>query len=934
MDKNFTVDDIINEYSGKTTGRHVSDESLDLDALIKDMKSTDRDAVNAGGSKPGHKTEIIEDVLEIGDNSYVFDPGDSEYPSDGEENKAEREMPTDESGSSAKETAGGISNTEIISELLKSADLKKKDEPSEPEIMELDFGLRHAKETVSGTGVLEQMLDENPHEAAASHKDEQTRQEKPAAEGPRTAEEIISEFERFSSSKQNAGSAAEDVKKAPEEAAGREPEKNEQETHEQKIRPVEESIKRTEPPLRPIKENGSNTAIMEGLLKLKKERGTKRRESKVPPINRANIDDIDLDIDSKIIPNTEVGLDENATEEERLQYLNAKRRERVKQFVISGEEEEPKKKKDDVQDFMNFEQAKEMAGGISSLKASLAVRMCVLLVAALVSGYIAVANDFGLPMVSLLSKSENQGMPYLFVNVIIGLMACFVSYTVIAVGLKKLFTLKADSDSLAAVSSILSIGAGIALLTDTELVQLSVANIYICVSVIGLLVNTLGKLLIVSRTEKNFEYISGGYSKYAVMKIEDEELASKFTKGALTDFPSLATSRKTEFVSDFIKNSYSADMTDSFCKYFVPIITAVSAVVGVISAFLHPAEINTGIRMLIYGLSCAAGAYAVCSAAGMMLVTNIPLAKGSKKYMQQSAVMLGYSAVDQFADVNSVLIDAIDLFPDGMVEIVNIKPTKKTPIEDGIIYAASLCCQTESILRPTFYKMIKGKTEMLFPVESYLYEDGLGLLGWIQNKRVLFGNRALMESHSIDGLPTAEKEAQYLKDGTNLQYLSIGGSLAMIFVIRLKASVNIAKALKECESQNITVILRSVDSLLSISRIAELFSVAPNMFKLLPFRFHEEYDQCTSYVEKMSSPMIYSGHFASLAALLTGTKRIQKSSAVGIILQTLSAVLGVILSVVLSLVGIFTSTMNASAVIIYTLVFVLLTAIVQGISKT
>ena len=51
--------------------------------------------------------------------------------------------------------------------------------------------------------------------------------------------------------------------------------------------------------------------------------------------------------------------------------------------------------------------------------------------------------------------------------------------------------------------------------------------------------------------------------------------------------------------------------------------------------------------------------------------------------------------------------------------------------------------------------MIKGKTEMLYPVESYIYEDGLGLSGWIENKRVLFGNRALMESHSIEGVPSA-----------------------------------------------------------------------------------------------------------------------------------------------------------------------------------
>ena len=295
--------------------------------------------------------------------------------------------------------------------------------------------------------------------------------------------------------------------------------------------------------------------------------------------------------------------------------------------------------------------------------------------------------------------------------------------------------------------------------------------------------------------------------------------------------------------------------------------------------------------------------------------------------------MLGYSAVDKFADTNSLLIDAIDLFPDGMVDIINIKPIKKTPIEDGILYAASLCCQTESILRPSFYKMIKGKTEMLYPVESYIYEDGVGLSGWIENKRVLFGNRALMESHSIEGLPTLEKEASYAK-GNSVVYLSIGGNLAMIFVVRAKASVSVTRGLKELERQKITVILRSVDSLLSITKLSELFDVSPNTFKLLPFRYHAEYDAQTSYVASVSSEMIYSGRFASLAMLLTGAKRLQRSATVGVAVQTLSGLLGIVLAVIFAFVGSFGSVLTGTFVVVYNVIWALVTAIMQYAAKT
>ena len=803
-DKNLSVDDILEQYSSKVPKNH-TDDTLDIDSILNEIHHT-----------PAQKTEMIEDVLEIGDNSYVFDPGDEPQPQ-------EQDIP-----------------------------------PQPSDEIRTSSGVRQ------GTAAIEDML-ENPQPKQPPKADEST-----------------------------AAHAQEKI-----------------------------------PQIRPVTGRNADTAIMQGLLKLKSERGTaKPAQKKVDPVNRASISDIDLGIEKKVIPSTEVGIDENASEEEKLAYLNAKRKERVKEFVARNEEEE-KPQKGSVADFESFDQAQKMSQSISGMKSSLVVRLCVLLVLSVVSAYMTIASDTGLSLISVLSQSTS----YLFVHVILGLVAAFVSYTVLSVGIKKLCTMKADSDSLAAATVIFSLLSAIIMLSDSELVQTKTAHAYVSVAIIGLLINTIGKLLIVGRTERNFRYISCGYPKYAAVHIDDEEVAAKFTRGALTDFPSLATSRKTEFVRDFIKNSYSADLTDSFSKVYVPIAVGVSVLIGLITAFVYPERITEVSDRIYYAFACAAGTMSLCSAMGMMLVTNIPLAKASKKYLQSSAVMLGYSAVDKFADTNSLLIDAIDLFPDGMVDIINIKPIKKTPIEDGILYAASLCCQTESILRPSFYKMIKGKTEMLYPVESYIYEDGLGLSGWIENKRVLFGNRALMESHSIEGLPTLEKEASYAK-GNSVVYLSIGGNLAMIFVVRAKASVSVTRGLKELERQKITVILRSVDSLLSITKLSELFDGSPNTFKLLPFRYHTEYDAQTSYVASVSSEMIYSGRFASLAMLLTGAKRLQRSATVGVAVQTLSGLLGIVLAVIFAFVGSFGSVLTGTFVVVYNVIWALVTAIMQYAAKT
>lgn len=853
-DRNLTVEEILEQYSKKPV-KKASEDTFDLDSFLNSVKHT----------SPSQKTEVIEDVLEIGDNRFVFEPDDAEDKQSEVFEPLSAEPVTPEKTAAAKilgdNTAASAQKPDVSDPKIDAQEKKEFVEPTLP-----DIEIRQGSGTTFGTQAIDKVLN--------THKPEKT-------DGT------------------EAKSTENNVKK-----------------------PAVQSI-------RPVTGKGADTAIMQSLIKLKNERGApKPQNKKVDPVNRVSINDIDLGIEKKVIPNTEMGIDENASEAEKLAYLNAKRRERVKEFVMKEEEDE-KPKGGSVADFESFDQAGEMAEQISSLKSGLVVRFCILLVLGMISAYLTAAYDTSLPLMPILAQSTS----YLFVNVILGIIACFVSYTVMSVGLKKLFTLKADSDSLAAVSAIFCLVSSTVMLADSELVQTKTAHVYVAVAIFGLLINTVGKLLIVTRTERNFRYISGGYSKYCALHIDDEDVASRFTKGALSDFPSLSTSRKTEFVTDFIKNSYSADMTDAFSKVYVPIVCGISVLIGVVAFFVFPERLIELPQRIYYALACAAGTMSLCSAMGMMLVANIPLAKASKKYLENSAVMLGYSAVDKFADTNSILIDAVDLFPDGMVDIVNLKPAKKLPIEDGIIYAASLCCQTESILRPAFYKMIRGKTEMLYPVESYIYEDGLGLSGWMENKRVLFGNRALMESHSIEGLPTPEKEAEYSR-GDSLVYLSIGGSIAMIFVVKLKASVSVKRALKELEKQRITVILRSVDSLLGIARLSELFEVTPNTFKLLPFRHHADYDAQTSYIAQASSPMIYSGRFDSLAMLLIGTKRLQRSSAVGVAVQTLSALLGIVLAVIFALVGSFGNVFTGTTVMVYCLAWTMITAVIQYVART
>jgi Cu+-exporting ATPase len=677
-----------------------------------------------------------------------------------------------------------------------------------------------------------------------------------------------------------------------------------------------------------------NTELLDGMMRMKRERVS--RTQHISPVERKSITDIDLNLDDKIIPDTgQIPID---PEMDKLNELKERRSKKIKDFVLVGDEEdEPEEETKDensqgeIEDFEVYEDAPSIAADILQLKNSLVMRMLVLVICLGVSLYIAVANDMGLlPVPDMLNK-HTQTTVYLFVNAIIGILAAVSANTVISCGLSKLLSLKADCDSLAAAATVASIAECIIMFAgNTNLIKGDIVHIYIAPAICALVFNTAGKLLIVSRTARSFRFVSGSGDKYAILGVEDEEKAQNFTRGALRDFPRLVSMRKTEFLTEFLKTSYSSDSTDKFCKVFTPIILAAALIVGILAGITSSSEYTSS--GLWAGISAFVGCISLCSAFSLMLVVNLPMAKASSANAELQGAVLGYDCIEEFADTNSLLVDACQLFPVGSVNLSAIKVFSDTRIDEVIVEAASLTSQAGSILKNMFYDIIAGKTELLNPVESYIFEDSMGLCGWINNKRILLGSRELMINHSIEGVPSAEKEKEYTSGGKSAMYLSISGELSAMFIIELTPSMEVKQALESLQKQEIYTVVRTVDSLVSINHLSELFEVSPEYFKLLPFRNQSDYEEVTEYKPKQKAFLACSGKFASFASLITSCRNMRGTISTGIAMEAVSVLLGILICIAIVLLKSF-SELSATMVIAYNIVFAAILMAFQSFRK-
>ena len=585
-------------------------------------------------------------------------------------------------------------------------------------------------------------------------------------------------------------------------------------------------------------------------------------------------------------------------------------------------------------DFNYYGDVEDVGRDIYELKSTISVRVFILAMTAFLSLFITISNQFHLPLLDFLSMSHIK--TYLTAHLVLGAVSVLSSMAVITKGVRKLIQFKADSESMTAVTAISCLIAIIPAFLSPNLVTTENIHIYMPVGILALFINAVGKLLIIRRAARNFKFVSKNFDRHGITYVTDEDRAERITRGTLGDFPILASMRKTDFLTDFLRYTYSSDMTDDFCKKATPLCFIASIIVSLFLTFFCKGSFFS-LDSAAFGFSIFSMLICATSCIAMPFVVNIPLENVSNSAIRNKGIMLGYQSVDDFYDTNSILIDASTLFPEGTVRLDGIKVFSNTKLDEALLEAASLTSTAGSIMSQLFSDVIAGRNGALYPIENYSYEEGMGMCGWINNKRVLFGNRELMTSHNIEGVPSKTQEAEMIDGKKEAMYLSISGNLAAMFVVDIVADRYVKKWSKKLCKNKICMFIKSIDPCITVKKLNTLFGIPEDMARILPKKLHEDFYEETKKAVRLSASMATTGKFSSMAELLIGTKVVHSSAIIGLILQTASILLGFGLCMLLILSKAFRSNyvyMSATALTVYNVAWAALTYIAVSIKKT
>ena len=532
----------------------------------------------------------------------------------------------------------------------------------------------------------------------------------------------------------------------------------------------------------------------------------------------------------------------------------------------------------------------ERAEDAPAVRAELAKKLTQATVACLVSG-VAAAVMIVLAVLPVRPAALGDAMVYPAVMLVLLLAACAANWEAFLSGIRGLVkTPSPDSLSIlpaigAALQCILMLANGG--YTANLPMLAGPAALVLCL-------NAAGRRLNAATVSDNFQLVSAKVEHAVAYRLKDAGALRAVSQGLAEPHPSVLVSRPTQIFRSFLANSAARGTSDKNQQQFAWLLGGCS-----LAAFLF-----TVIRSKDPVLAATVMAGVGCLAAPLAgtLLSALPARMMQRSAAQVGAVIPGWRDIRQLGRINVIQVTARDLFPVGCVSLAGIKPVKPEHIDTAIVYAASILSEAGPTLRDVFMNMLGENRSLLAKVDDRQTIYGKGYVGWINKRRVLVGNRALMQEYGIK-IPSLEYEQHHTVNQRRVIYLAVSGKLFAMFQVAYQRDPDTAAVLETLHHAGLSLVVDCDDFNCDVRLLETAYSLPAGSVKVLTSGEHQAVAPAVAWLPESEGNMLHLGSFASFVGGLQAAAGAAEGEHKAAIVLTVSVLFSCAVGVLLTLTG-------------------------------
>ena len=536
-----------------------------------------------------------------------------------------------------------------------------------------------------------------------------------------------------------------------------------------------------------------------------------------------------------------------------------------------------------------------IADKLHHMAAELTLRCVLAGILAVVLLHLGLTAERLLPPLSVLDPDAAPAAFYA-ANLLLFAASLFVGYPVLRDGLTGLRGRpSADTmPALAAVAALLQ--AVVAMLNANAYRSTEGIGLLTGMAALGLFLALVGSRVMLSAVQGGYALAAEGGELRGAYRTRDKDLIRALARDLEQKDPWVLLSRPVQTASDdFVEQSLSERASERRARK--------------VACVLLAAAVLSGVAFLLFGggINCAVAAAAavLCMGAPLssVLVPGLAALRLQRAAAAVGAVVPGWAAIEELGGIDTIELDADDLFTADSVTLEDIRIFKGGRIDRAILYAASVLNESCDTLRGLFSQIIEDRIDILFPVKDLEQHTGLGFSAWCDNNRILIGTRRYMEQEGVT-LPEQDYEDSHSKNGElQILYLAVSGNLHAMFVLRYVGGRNVARSLASLQRENIRLLVTSKDPSLTARHITEAYHLPEGMVTVL------DGDQCQAIEAADAAPakpkccLYHHRGFASLTGGLQAADQAQNAETGATTVQLVSVCFSVFIAVLLTYAG-------------------------------
>ncbi len=269
-------------------------------------------------------------------------------------------------------------------------------------------------------------------------------------------------------------------------------------------------------------------------------------------------------------------------------------------------------------------------------------------------------------------------------------------------------------------------------------------------------------------------------------------------------------------------------LVDQVSAWFVPAVIAVALLAFAAWSIWGPEP------RLAYALVAAVSVLIIACPCALGLATPMSIMVGVGRGAKSGVLIKNAEALEHMEKVDTLLVDKTGTLTEGKPRVVAIRTAGGIGETELLRLAASLERLSEHPLAAAIVHAAEERGLALTEPQGFDSPVGKGVVGSVEGKRLVIGNRRIMADANIDtaSLDTAADELRH--DGATAIYVAVDGKAAGIIAIADPVKATTPAAIAALKDAGIRVVMLTGDQRTTANAVAQKLGIADVEAEVLP----------------------------------------------------------------------------------------------------